>query len=288
MKPPLFSYVAPETVAECLELLRQYGSDAKIMAGGQSLMPLLALRMARPGVIIDIGRIKELDFVRRDGAVVRIGAGLRQRVIERDPIFAQDLPLLCQAVDFIGHVATRSRGTIVGSLCHADPAAELPVCATLLEAELVVASHRGERKVPAKQFFESALVTALKEDELVSEVRFPAQAAGSGFAFTEIARRHGDFAMVSAGAVVRRNGSQVDSSIALGGVGATPLVFGIADFSLGQGDNAASYKRTADAVMETLEPADDLHATAAYRRSLAGVLIERVLAAASQRAGVQR
>jgi len=281
MKPPLFSYVAPETVAECLELLRQFGSDAKIMAGGQSLMPLLALRMARPGVVIDIGRIKELNFVRKDGDVVRIGAGLRQRVIERDPIFTQDLPLLRQAADFIGHVATRSRGTIVGSLCHADPAAELPVCAALLGAQFVIASARGERKVAAKQFFESALVTILKEDELVTEVRFPVQAPGSGFAFTEIARRHGDFAMVSVGAMMRRNGGQVDSAIALGGVGATPLVFGVEDFA--HGDGAASYKRTAAGIMEALEPAEDLHATAAYRRSLAGVLVERVLSAASGR-----
>lgn len=281
MKPPLFSYVAPETVAECLELLAQYGGDAKIMAGGQSLMPLLALRMARPGVVIDIGRIRELDFVRREGAIVRIGAGLRQRAIERDAIFAQDLPLLRQAVDFIGHVATRSRGTIVGSLCHADPAAELPVCAALLGAEFVIASARGERKVAAKQFFESALVTTLKEDELVTEVRFPVQAAGAGFAFTEIARRHGDFAMVSVGAIVWRNGSQVDSAIALGGVGATPLVFGVEDFA--HGDGAASYKRTATGIMEVLEPHEDLHATAAYRRSLAGVLVERVLSAASGR-----
>ncbi len=283
MKPPLFSYVAPHSVAECLELLAQFGGDAKIMAGGQSLMPLLALRMARPAVIIDIGRIKELNFARKDGDVVRIGAGLRQRAIERDPIFAKELPLLCQAIGFIGHVATRSRGTIVGSLCHADPAAELPVCAALLNAQFITASTRGERKVSAKQFFEGALVTILKEDELVTEVRFPVPAAGSGVAFAEIARRHGDFAMVSAAAIMHPgSASQVDSAVALGGVGMTPLVFGIADFSLGQGDAAASYKRTANAVMEALEPQDDLHATAAYRRAIAGVLIERVLSAARE------
>lgn len=282
MKPPPFSYVAPESVAECLALLAQYGSDAKILAGGQSLMPLLALRMARPGVVIDIGRIKELNFARKEGDVVRIGAGLRQRAIEHDPIFARELPLLRQAVGFIGHVATRSRGTIVGSLCHADPAAELPVCAALLNAEFVIVSQGGERKIAAKQFFESALVTVLKDDELVTEVRFPSQMPDMGFAFSEIARRHGDFAMVSVGAITQRNGaSQVDSAIALGGVGATPLVFGVEDFA--HGDGAASYKRTANAVMEALEPQDDLHATADYRRAIAGVLIERVLSAAAGR-----
>ena len=282
MKPPPFSYVAPQTVAECLALLAQHGGDAKIMAGGQSLMPLLALRMARPAVVIDIGRIKELDFVRVDGDMVRIGAGVRQRQIERDPIFAQHLPLLRQAVDFIGHVATRSRGTIVGSLCHADPAAELPLCAALLEAQLAIASTRGERIVTAKQFFEGALVTALKEDELVREVRFPIQKPGTGFAFAEIARRHGDFAMVSVGAVMRRaKNGQVDSSVALGGVGATPLVFGVEDFA--PGDGLASYKRTAAAIMANVEPMEDLHASAAYRRALAGVLVERVLGAAAGR-----
>lgn len=281
MKPPAFSYVAPESVAECLALLAQYGGDAKIMAGGQSLMPLLALRMARPAVVIDIGRIAELNFVRHEDDVVHIGAGLRQRRIESEPIFARDLPLLRQAVDFIGHVATRSRGTIVGSLCHADPAAELPVCAALLGAEFVVASARGARQVAAKEFFESALVTVLKEDELVTEVLFPVQASDSGYAFTEIARRHGDFAMVSVGAVVRRNGSQVDSTIALGGVGATPLVFGVEDFA--HGDGAASYKRTATGIMEALNPIDDLHASAAYRRAVAGVLVERVLTAAAEK-----
>lgn len=281
MKPPAFSYVAPETVAECLALLAQYGGDAKIMAGGQSLMPLLALRMARPAVVIDIGRIKELDFVRRDGDVVRIGAGVRQRRIEHEAIFGTDLPLLRQAVSFIGHVATRSRGTIVGSLCHADPAAELPVCAALLGAEMVVASARGERMVGAKHFFEGALVTALKEDELVSEVRFPVQMPGNGFAFTEVARRHGDFAMVSVGAVMRRNGGQVDSAIALGGVGATPLVFEVEDFA--PGDGVASYQRTAAGIMQALEPMEDLHASADYRRSLAGALVERVMAAAAGR-----
>ncbi len=263
MKPPAFSYVAPDSVAECLALLAQYGGDAKIMAGGQSLMPLLALRMARPAVVIDIGRIKELDFVRREGAMVHVGAGVRQRRIEHDPIFAQDLPLLRQAVGFIGHVATRSRGTIVGSLCHADPAAELPVCAMLLDAELVVQSARGERMVKAGDFFAGALVTALKEDELVTAVRFPVHTAG--FAFDEIARRHGDFALVSIA-------GRADK-VALGGVAAAPVVFTV------QPGEAA--KDFAARVAGSLEPIDDLHASAAYRRSVAGVLVERVLGRAS-------
>ena len=280
MKPPAFSYAAPQTIEDCVALLARYADDAKILAGGQSLMPLLNLRMVRPEVIIDIGRVRGLDRWQKDGGMVRIGARVRQRALETDDGLAAAVPLLKHAIALIGHPATRSRGTIVGSMCHADPAAELPVCAVLLGAEFVVRSSQGLRVVAADAFFEDALSTAVGGDEIVEEVRIPVASAGAGYAFDEVARRHGDFALVSAGARIA-NG---EARVALGGVAGRPRIYRFAEFDAG-GLDAAKFAAFGRFVAERLEPNTDLHATADYRRAIAATLIERTLHAAHGRAG---
>ncbi|MGE0661119.1 MAG: xanthine dehydrogenase family protein subunit M [Reyranellaceae bacterium] len=270
MKPPAFAYASPRTVDECLALKAEHGEDARFIAGGQSLMPLLSLRMVRPAVVIDLGRVRDLAYWRREGDEIVIGAMLRQRVLERDTELAKALPLLAEAVQQIGHPATRSRGTIVGSLCHADPAAELPVCALLLKAQIVLASTRGRRTIAAEDFLVDALSTSIADDELVEQVRLPAARPGTGYAFLELARRHGDFALISVAASVSPDGARV----AIGGLGSAPMAF-----DLQASDVAVESQRIA----QGLQPPADLHASAEYRCTLAQTLIERALAAAARR-----
>lgn len=289
MKPPIFAYVTPGTIEECTELLREYGSDAKIVAGGQSLMPMLNLRMIRPKVVIDIGRIKDLDRLERVDAKVRIGAMVRQRAVERAPLIAQFAPLLADAVPHIGHVATRSRGTVVGSLCHADPAAELPVCAMLLGAEFILRSQAGSRTVKAAAFFANAMITSARDDELVAEVQFPVSSPAVGFAFCEMARRSGDFALVSVAATIRRDqgGNVADGAVTLGGVGDVPKQFRLGEFAAGARIDVGTYEAFGQHVAGSIDARNDLHASAEYRRSVAAVLVRRALDAAAERA-VQR
>jgi CO/xanthine dehydrogenase FAD-binding subunit len=280
MKPPAFSYAAPETLEECVALLGEYSDDAKILAGGQSLMPLLNLRVVRPAVIVDISRVRGLDHWETKGAAIRIGAFVRQRTVETDKALASAMPLLAQAISLIGHPATRSRGTIVGSMCHADPAAELPVCAVLLKAEFLLRSNKGSRTIKADEFFQDALSTAVRADELVEEVRIPACPDDAGYAFDEIARRHGDFALVSVGAAIEDGKARV----AIGGVGARPLAFRYDDFVSGQPLDRSRIADFGRYVAGRIEPNSDLHATADYRRTVAAVLVERTLLTAHERA----
>ncbi|MFM9882951.1 MAG: FAD binding domain-containing protein [Burkholderiales bacterium] len=284
MKPPIFAYVAPESIEECTALLREYGADAKIIAGGQSLMPMLNLRMIRPNVVIDIRRIKDLDRIESVDGKLRIGAMVRQRVVEHSQLVRQAVPLLTEAVPHIGHVATRSRGTVVGSLCHADPAAELPVCAMLLGAEFVLRSQTGSRTVSAAAFFANAMVTTARDDELVEAVQFPAPQPATGFAFCEMARRSGDFALVSVAATIRRDGNLIDGAVALGGVGDVPKHYRLGEFAAGARIDAKTYEAFGQHVGSAIEARSDLHASAAYRRSIAAVLVQRALDTAAARA----
>lgn len=270
MKPPAFAYAAPDTIAECLALKAEHGEDARFIAGGQSLMPLLNLRMVRPAVVIDLARVRDLSYWRREGDDIVIGAMLRQRKLEQDKDLAAALPLLAEAAQQIGHPATRSRGTIVGSLCHADPAAELPVCALLLQAQILLASTKGRRTIAAEDFLTDALSTSIRDDELVEQVRIPAGRGDTGYAFLELARRHGDFALISVAALVSGNVARV----AIGGLGAAPLAFDL------QSKDIASEARR---IAQSLHPPSDLHATADYRRALAQTLIERALMKAAER-----
>jgi CO/xanthine dehydrogenase FAD-binding subunit len=280
VKPPPFAYDAPESVDEALALLAEHGDDAKVLAGGQSLIPLLALRLARPARLVDVGRIAELQALTLDGGV-RIGAGVRQRTAERSRDLAAANPLVGQAIPFIGHVPIRSRGTVGGSVAHADPAAELPAVMLLLEATMVARrAAGGTREIAAADFFEGFFTTALAAEDLLVEIRLPPWPAGAGTAFQEVARRHGDFALVGAGAVVVRDagGTVTDARLAFTGVAGTPVRSAAAEAVLrGSRADAEAIAAAAAAVGGDIDPAGDVHATAAYRRHVAGVLARRVL-----------
>src|SRR5438067_4668883 len=197
MKPAPFDYFAPTSVEEVRGLLTQYGDEAKILAGGQSLVPAMALRMAQPSVVIDINNVRELNYIRADDHGLAIGAVTRQRAVERSVTVREKVPLLTAAIEWIGHPQIRNRGTIGGSLAHADPAAELPALAAVLDATFTVTNTSGtKRTLNASDFFVSYLTTALGSDDLLSEIYFPALPAGAGWSFVEVARRHGDFALV--------------------------------------------------------------------------------------------
>ncbi len=281
MKPPPFAYDAPETIDEALGLLDEHGDEAKVLAGGQSLIPLLSMRLARPARLVDIARIAELGQIFLNGST-RIGATVRQCAVERSAELRTANPLLGKAIPFIGHGPIRNRGTIGGSVAHADPAAELPAVMLLLEAEMVLRSASGgERTVPAAEFFEGFLTTAAQPQELLVELRLPAWLPGTGAGFQEIARRHGDFAIVGAGAVVQLDpgtGLVTDSRLAFTGVAGTPVRATEAERMLvGHEPTIAAIAEMAAVARAGLEPSGDVHASAAYRRHIAGVLTERVV-----------
>jgi CO/xanthine dehydrogenase FAD-binding subunit len=227
MKPPAFAYHDPTSLEKALELLRRYGDDAKVLAGGQSLLPLLNFRLSSPTALIDLNRIVALAYLRHEGKQIHIGAMTRQRTIEFSPLVREHLPLLHEATTLIGHLPIRTRGTVGGSLVHADPAAEYPAVATALEAEFVLQKAGGVRILPAEEFFITYLTTALAPDEVLVEVRFPVSSPTSGWAFEEFAQRHGDFALAGVAAVLDANGEQCRSvRLTTAGVGPTPLSAG--------------------------------------------------------------
>ena len=220
MKPPPFAYFAPTSVQEAAQLLAEHGDDAKVLAGGQSLIPLLSLRLARPAVLVDLNGVDELSFIDANGSTT-IGAMTRHRTVERSAVVAVNVPLLAAAVPYIGHAAIRTRGTVGGSLSHADPAAELPAVALALDATFVARSAKGgEREIAAVDFFAGYFTTALEPDEVLTSIRFPNAAPGTGVSVQEMARRHGDFAMVAAAVSLAPDG---DARIALINVGDRPV-----------------------------------------------------------------
>lgn len=285
MKPAPFVYHDPRSVDEIVERLAEHGDDAKVLAGGQSLMPMLALRLARPAVIVDVNRAGGLDGVLvNDGGVLHLGALVRQRAVER---WARSpAPLLAAALRMVGHVAIRTRGTVAGSVVHGDPAAELPALFVALDGLLVARSRGGERLVPASELYLGPLTTALRSDELVVETRWPLPPSHAGWGFHEIARRHGDFALVGVFAVVTLTGGRVDSArIALFGVGPTPLRARDAEKSLaGAVAGAAAIADAARLAADALDPDSDIHASAWYRKRVARTLTERALTDALGRA----
>jgi carbon-monoxide dehydrogenase medium subunit len=296
VKPPPFTYHRPGTLDDALALLRAHGDEAKVLAGGQSLVPLLALRLASPAHLVDLAGIPGLGSVEvlldpaGQPARVRIGATVTQRQAEQHPAVQRHVPLLAEALPLIAHVQIRNAGTVCGSLAHADPAAELPAVALALEAELVVAGPAGERRVPAAEFFRSYLETALGPDEVLVAVELPAARPGSGAAYREVSRRHGDYAMVGVGVSLALDpaGCLVDVRIALAGVATTPVRAPGAEQAIAgtPGDAAlpARIEHAAGLAAAALRPPADLHATAAYRTHLARVLIARALASAVERA----
>jgi carbon-monoxide dehydrogenase medium subunit len=290
MKLPPVEYEAPTTVAEAIDLLAEHGDEASVLAGGQSLIPLLALRLARPAVLIDINGVAGLYGVSATDGQVAIGATTREYVAEESGIVAGTLPLLAAALPLIGHEAIRSRGTIGGSLAHADPAAELPAVARALDAEFVVRGPSGERVIPAAQWFEGYLTTARRGDELLVEVRFPAAGPDTGASFEEVARRHGDFAIVGLAASLTLSGEAIsDARLAFAGLSDVPVrAVEAEDLLVGEGPSAELFDEAAHRATEDIDPPADLHGSADYRRKVAAVLVRRGLRAAADSAGGRR
>jgi aerobic carbon-monoxide dehydrogenase medium subunit len=287
MKLPSFDYEAPETVSEAVELLSEHLDEASVLAGGQSLIPLLALRLAHPAVLIDINGVDGLSGVSTTDGQVVIGAMTREYVAEESATVAGAVPLLAAALPLIGHEAIRSRGTIGGSLAHADPAAELPAVARALDAEFVVRSASGERVIPAADWFEGYLTTSRRPDELLVEVRFPAAGRGTGISFQEVARRHGDFAVVGlAASLTLSDGAISDARLAFSGVSDVPVrAAGAEDLLVGERPSADLFDEAARRATEDIDPPADLHGSSDYRKKVAAALVRRGLRAAAENAG---
>ena len=288
MKPAPFEYHASESVADAVGLLAEHADECKVLAGGQSLVPMLALRLTRFEHIVDLNRIPELSGVSRVNGSLRVGAMTRQRAVERDPTVAAAVPLLAAAIPFIGHNQIRNRGTIGGSIAHADPASELPAVALALGAELEIASASATRRVPASEFFEGTWTTCLADDELLIAVHFPVWEGHCGFAFDEVARRSGDFALagVAAAVEVGDNGTVRRAALGLLGMGGTPLRALAAETAIvGRAPNASDLDEIAALAVADLAPPDDVHGSSAYRKRIGAHLVRRTLARALEEAG---
>ncbi len=288
MKPAPFVYHRPRTVDEVLATLRRYGGEARLLAGGQSLVPALNLRLARPQALIDLNRVDGLDYIRIEGGELAVGAMTRHVLVERSELVARRQPLLGEAVGHIGHFQIRNRGTIGGSLAHADPAAELPAVLACLDGSLLVTGADGTRRVGWGEFFLSCFTTRIGPDELLTEVRVPLLPPGAGYAFVEAARRHGDFALAAVACMVTlaADGTVAGVRLALTGVDLTPVRARAAEqYLLGQMPAPDRLAEAGHLAAGATAPETDVHATAAYRRHLAGVLTARALARAAARVG---
>jgi aerobic carbon-monoxide dehydrogenase medium subunit len=290
MKLPPVEYEAPATVAAALDLLAEYQDEASVLAGGQSLIPLLALRLARPAVLIDINALHDLSGVSASNGWVVVGAMTREYVAEDSETIADSVPLLAAALPLIGHEAIRNRGTIGGSLAHGDPAAELPAVAVALDAEFVVRGQSGERVIPAADWFQGYLTTSRSADELLVEVRFPVAAAGTGVAFQEVARRHGDFAIVGlAASLTLSEGAISAARLAFAGVSDVPLrATSAEDLLVGEMPSTELFDEAARRATEGIHPPADLHGSSEYRRKIAATLVNRSLQAAASNADGRR
>lgn len=286
MKPAPFEYFRPSSLEEAIALLQRYEGDAKLLAGGQSLIPLLNMRLARPSALVDLGGIAGLDEIKQDGQTLVLGAMVRHRSVERSALVAARYPLLREAIGYVGHLAIRTRGTFGGSIAHADPSAELPAVAALVDASFRVIGPTGWRTVPWRDFFVTYLASSLEAEEILVEARLPLPPQSMGSAFLEVATRHGDFALVGAGALVGLDeaGRVSEARIVLTGVGGTPWRSSEIEASLiGHAPEARLYEKTGASIAADIEPESDVHASADYRRDLAATLVERVLRTAVAR-----
>lgn len=274
MKSASFAYVRPDTLDEALGLLAEHGDAAKVLAGGQSLLPLMALRLGQPEIVVDIGRIDELRHLDAGPDGARIGALVRHCEAEFSDALAQHAPMVHQAMPHVGHRAIRNRGTVVGSIAHADASAEMPAVCLATGATMIARSTGGEREIAAADFFEGYLTNTLDDTELLAEVRFPAWRAGEGSSVVEVARRHGDYALVGAASrVLVADGTVTEAAIAFFGVESLPVRVADAEAALiGTAGDDDDVGRAADAARISLEPAADVHGSSAYRRHLSGVL----------------
>jgi carbon-monoxide dehydrogenase medium subunit len=278
MKPPDFEYARPTSAREAAILLREARGEGKILAGGQSLVPLLNFRLARPGLLVDLNAVAELAFVRAADGVLRVGAMTRMRVLELDPLVRQAHPLLADAARWVGHVQIRNRGTVGGSVAHADPAAEIPAACVLLDAELVALGPDGERTIPAGEFFDGFLTTTLSEDEVLTEMRFPLPRDGERFGFREFAHRRGDFALAGAAVslVTNPDGEIQDARIAVFGTADRPVRAAAAEGALRSRRPSDSFAEAALLAADAIA-ADDPRPDATYRRTLTETLVRRAL-----------
>jgi aerobic carbon-monoxide dehydrogenase medium subunit len=287
MKPAPFMYAAPSTLAEAITLLATHGDKAKLLAGGQSLVPMMNFRLARPEYVIDLNRIAGLDGITEQDGVLIIGAMTRQRSLERSEVIRQDYALLLEAVQLIGHMAIRNRGTVGGSIAHADPAAELPAVLLVYGGSVTAQGPNGARQIPATDLFLTYFTTTLAADEILTDVRFPRWPQGTGWCFLEESRRHGDFAMVGVATLLTLDATQhcTHAAVALTGVGGAPyMVTEAADILVGHVPDTARIAAIAQAASTGVEPESDIHASAAFRRHLSGVLTRRALHKAVERA----
>ena len=269
MKAAPFEYERPEALKGAIELLAR--PEAKAIAGGQSLVPMMAMRLVRPRLLVDLGAIAGLDATEHEDGELVVGATARQRALETDPEVARAAPLVAAALPFVGHREIRNRGTLGGSIAHADPSAELPLVAAVLGATLEVAGPDGERELEADGFVTGPFQTGLADGEVLVRVRLPAVRAGDGFAFDEVARRHGDYALCGVAAHVRRVGLDVEvARVGVLGAGPAPSVHDVTGA-------APDWRAIGESVVARLEPGDDMHASASYRKRLAGVLVARCL-----------
>jgi CO/xanthine dehydrogenase FAD-binding subunit len=281
MKPSAFEYHAPRSLDEALALLGRYGSDAKPLAGGQSLIPAMNFRLAAPAVLVDLNPVAELAHVTQNDGALTIGAMTRHRTVERSDLVARAVPLLSDAIRFVAHAAIRTRGTMGGSLAHADPAAELPAVMIALDARFTLRSRNGARTIPAVEFFTGLFATSLDPGELLTDVTIPAASPRTRHAFQEVSRRHGDFALAGVAAAVTLDGSGRCASVrvALLGIGDRPMLAERAARLLeGQTPTPDAIRTAAEAfAREDIDPPNDIHASSDYRRHLAAVLMRRAL-----------
>ena len=292
MKPPPFAYAAPDTVEEAVGLLTEHAeAEPRVLAGGQSLIPLMNFRLAKPGYLVDLRNVADLIGIRRDGDVLVIGAMTTMAEVERSPEVAVAAPLVTEAVGLVAHAPVRNSGTVGGSLAHADPAAELPAVALALDADLVAAGPGGTRLIPAAEFFTGPYSTALAADEILTEIRMPVWPGGH--AFTEFSRVHANFAVVAVAALVELDGGDGDrigrAALALAGVAPTPVRATAAERALaGAPADAATIRAAADVAAASLSPAGDLHASPETRRGLARTYLRRGIELAVARARNER
>lgn len=286
MKPAPFAYHAPTSTEEATGLLSEYGDDARVLAGGQSLLALMNCRQLKPGHVVDINRIDELNYIRRENGHLAIGAGARQSTFEKSPEAAENAPLLVEAVRYVAHPSVRNLGTMVGSVAHSDPASEIPAGVLALDGEIVLTGPNGERTVAATEFFTGPHWNVREEGEMLTEVRLPVWPEGSGHAFLEFQRKHGSYALVGCAVMIHLDGDRIDrASISLAGVGEKPFRANAAEEMLaGNSPSKELFEEAAEEAARDLHPMPDVKGSPEYRRKLAKVYVRRGLELAARRA----
>lgn len=288
MKPAKFHYLRPETLEEALQYLADYGEEAKILAGGQSLIPIMNMRLSTPKYLIDVGRLDELNYIREANGQISVGATTRHIDVQTSSLIHDKNRLLHEAMNYVGNRQIRYRGTMGGSIAHGDPSAELPLIVSVLRGEIVVADTNGETAYKPEEFFITYLLTSLEPTQMIKEVRFPTLSPDSGVAFMEVSRRHGDFALVGVAVVIQLDdgGSVQQAYLGVGGAHPVPCVLEeIEEFLIGKQLTDSLINEASSQVADYLEPEDDLHGTAEYRKELAVELMRRTLQKAAKQAG---